>query len=454
MDFRSNRMQKMLLVMGGIAVLAVTGCTGESSREQATGSASFRALNAIPTSPTFAFLIEEQTAGTADYKNTSTRLVFDDLDYTFNFQVALAGNFGTTRVASQLIETVRDKDYILLISGAIDTPTITVWENDWREWQTTDTVFRASFAHTAESLGPVDVYFLAPGVPPSAGQQVGTLDFAEILPYADYPQGDYVIYFTTANDPGDILYTSNTLTPTVQTGFIASIFDGDANDVTPYPVKAIRDDGAVSNLVDANSSSTVRFLHASSDLATSDIYIDEMLTAPFVTDLAFQDVTGDLPIDVGIYPVTFTAAGQVGSILFENSLGVVGGARYQFYAIGETDAFSAVIIVPDRRSIETVARLSFIHTATNHDAVDLYIVDTGTDITTALPRLFNVPIGTQPIALNLDAGDFEIYVTPFNEKTVLAGPIALTTDYGDVYETITYNNVDPAIADFVFIPLP
>ena len=40
------------------------------------------------------------------------------------------------------------------------------------------------------------------------------------------------------------------------------------------------------------------------------------------------------------------------------------------------------------------------------------------------------------------------------EKTVLAGPIAFTAALGDIIDYISYDNVDPAIADLVAIPLP
>ena len=47
-----------------------------------------------------------------------------------------------------------------------------------------------------------------------------------------------------------------------------------------------------------------------------------------------------------------------------------------------------------------------------------------------------------------------MYITPAAELTILTGPIALDTMFGDVIEFIIYDNVDPMIVDLVSIPLP
>jgi hypothetical protein len=55
---------------------------------------------------------------------------------------------------------------------------------------------------------------------------------------------------------------------------------------------------------------------------------------------------------------------------------------------------------------------------------------------------------------NCAADSLDIYVTTVGEKTVLAGPTRLDAATGDVFEAIIYDNVDPAIVDFVLVPLP
>ena len=447
-------MRKTFLVLVFTAVIAFSGCTGESNRQQATGTANFRAINAIPTSPTFAFLIEERAAGTVEFKNTSGQSTFDDLDYIFNFEVILAGDLTRTRVASTLIETERDNDYTFLLSGPIDAPTVTVWQQESRIWDGTETVFRANFAHSAATVGSVDVYFQAPGVAPALGQEAGTLSFTEFLPAIEYPVADYVTILTTAGDPGDILFTSGTIAPVAQSAFTISVFDTDANDVGPVSVRAFSNVGAASTVADENFSPTIRFIQATPNLATSDIYIDEMLTDQILADHAYKDVTGDIPIAAGTYPITYTAAGNVGAILHEDSATIFQNTHNQFYVVGEVDGLISFQRIPDRRSVETQARFSFMHAANNHESVDLYIVPTGESIDGVFPRLFDLNVGTAPAVLNLQSGDFDLYLTTSTEKTVITGPITLSLALGDVVDYVSYDNVDPAIADIVAIPLP
>ena len=447
-------MRKTLFVLGCIVIAGFAGCAGESNRPKATGTANFRAVNAIPTSPSFSVLIEERAIGTAEYKNGTSMNSFDDLDYVFNFEVLLAGELTRTRVASTPISTERDKTYTILLSGNIAAPDVTVWEYDRREWQGTETVFEGRFAHTAESLGPIDVYFQPTGTPPALGMEAGTLAFTEILPTVDYPEGEYEVILTTAGDPADVLFTSAPLSPTVQAGFTLAVFDADANDLDPIAVRIFNDSGGISSITDVSSTPTIRFYHASANLETSDVYTDDMLMNQFLANHAYRDVTGDLPIDSDTYPLTYTAVGNTGAILHENTVNIFVGSRNHFYVIGEMDALVSFQRILDRRSVETLVKFNFLHAAANHDLVDLYIVEAGELIDDLLPRIFNVQIGSQPITVNLQEGDFELYLTTAGEKTVLAGPIPFSPVLGDVVEYIAYDNVDPAIADLVAIPLP
>ena len=64
-------MRNMLLLLGCLATVIFTGCTGESSRPVATGKGTIRAINAIKTSPTMSFWIEERRLDTIDYKSST-----------------------------------------------------------------------------------------------------------------------------------------------------------------------------------------------------------------------------------------------------------------------------------------------------------------------------------------------------------------------------------------------
>ncbi len=447
-------MRKTLLVLGCISALLASACTSESNRPVANGEGVVRAVNTIPSSPSVLFLIEERSISTVEYSNVSDQSRFDDLEYIFNFEAVFPENNLQQRVASTTVNVEKDHEYTFVITGDLATPTIIVWDDLVREWAGTETTFQARFAHTAESLGPIDIFFAAPGVAPLAGQEAGTLGFGELLPASDYEAGDFVYTITTAGDPNDILFESNTLAANAQGGFIITVFDGTANDPGPLAVRVLPDEGGISSLAEVNVSPSIRFIHAAAALDPSDVYTDELLMDQVLTDHSFRDVSGDIDIDSGNYTFTYTSVGNVGAVLFSGNGNVFPSTHNQLYVIGEAGALTSFIRIPDRRSVETLVKLTFIHTAVNHPLVDFYVVVAGTDIADEAPRFFSLaPTGT-PVTTNVINGDLELYITVAGEKTVIAGPLALTTTLGDVIEYLSFDNVDPATADLVLIPLP
>ena len=318
-----------------LAAVFLGACAPESSFPVASGEGSVRAINTIPTSPVFSFLIERRVIGAVEYKTASAPTTYDDLHYTFNFETSLVGTLGPTLVASVPLDVVRDKDHTFIISGEISAPDITIWEGDIREWAEGETVFEARFGHTAQSLGNVDVYFADPSVPPVQGSELGTLAFGEFIPAADFQAGDYVLTLTTAGDDSDILFTSNPVTMNAQSPLLFTVFDGDANDLSPWSARMFS--MAVpgeSVLVDSRYPPTLRFFHASMNFDTADIYLDDPLTAPFVGGHAFRDVTDDLAvITPGLLPLTYTTANNIGSILIDAERLVVPGTQSHIYVI-------------------------------------------------------------------------------------------------------------------------
>ena len=71
-----------------------------------------------------------------------------------------------------------------------------------------------------------------------------------------------------------------------------------------------------------------------------------------------------------------------------------------------------------------------------------------------LPDFFRVSTGTVPPTITPPAGDVDLYLTVSGEKTVITGPVPITTAVGDVLEYISFDTVDPSTADLVLIPLP
>lgn len=445
-------MKRLIVLVSLLFVIAA--CTEESSLPNPTGKGSIRGINAIKGSPDVQFLIEERLIETLSYKSASGSTRWDDFQYVFNFETSILGETSRRRIASVTQKVDADRDYTFLLSGSVTSPTVTVWESDERSFGDADTVFEVNFAHAAASLGDVDVYFAADGVAPALGEERGTLSFGEILDPTDVESADLVMTVTPAGDPSTILYQSSEVLFGARAAFIVTLFDGDETDVAPIVVRRFTKGGGITALPDARFPPTVRFIQASIDLEPADVYDDEMLTNQVLSDHRFGDVTGEIDVAVGTTDFTYTPVGSTGSTLFESTLVTTAGSKFNFVVFGDDGAQSAAGYFPLRRSISTSARVQLIHTAFNHEQLDLYVVEPGTPIDDDASIAQILSYGFLSSVVALEAGTREFYVTTRGEKTIVAGPFELTVALGDVIELLILDTVDPATAEIRIIPAP
>lgn len=435
-----------------IVAFAIGACGSDSSLPVATGKASIRMINAIPTSPEIGFLIEERALDAVRYKSNSSPESWDDLEYTFNFEINRPFENELTRIASQFLDVTREIEYTFLVRGSLDAAIVDVWQIPVRSFSGSETIFEMRVGNAADALGLVDVYVGLEGVDPVLGAQVASLAPGEVSAPTDIEEDVYVVTITAAGDPANILFQSVPTRILANQSVIVTAFAGDANDTAPVTVRLFNQLGASSAVTDARFPPTARLIHATSDLGTSDVYDDAALQNRIVADLAFGDVTGDIDVAVGEVPITATAPGNVGAILLEDTLTTFAGSRLNYYLTVLSDEVVGSQVFVDRRPVETIARLTFFHSAINHELVDLYVVDAGTTIDDVFPRLITATYGLQASEIRLDAGSYEIYVTTAGEKTILDGPVSLEVALGDVFEAVLLDRVDPSLAEFKLFP--
>lgn len=435
-----------------IVAFAIGACGSDSSLPVATGKASIRMINAIPTSPEIGFLIEERALDAVRYKSNSSPESWDDLEYTFNFEINRPFENELTRIASQFLDVTREIEYTFLVRGSLDAAVVDVWQIPERSFSGSETIFEMRVGNAADALGLVDVYVGLEGVDPVLGAQVASLAPGEVSAPTDIEEDVYVVTITAAGDPANILFQSVPTRILANQSVIVTAFAGDANDTAPVTVRLFNQLGASSAVTDARFPPTARLIHATSDLGTSDVYDDAALQNRIVADLAFGDITGDIDVAVGEVPITATAPGNVGAILLEDTLTTFAGSRLNYYLTVLSDEVVGSQVFVDRRSVETIARLTFFHSAINHEFVDLYVVDAGTTIDDVFPRLITATYGLQASEIRLDAGSYEIYVTTAGEKTILDGPVSLEVALGDVFEAVLLDRVDPSLAEFKLFP--
>ena len=279
------------------------------------------------------------------------------------------------RIARRRIDVEKDRQYTLVASGSIDAALISVWETATRDFAESDTVFQARFAHTSNSMGPVDVYYSSTGAVPVAGESLATLRFGEISEPMDFETGDYVVTLTTSGDPADVLYQSVPTTTPSRTNLIITPFDGDANNTEPFVVSALTLQGSIIPYRDPNYQPTLQLLHAALDMGTSDVYDDEALTSSVVMNHDFKDLTTPVPIAPGDYQYRYTPAGDTAAITLDAQFTISSNLNHRLISIGADGSYALVPTALNLRSIDSAAKLNLFNATTNFNFTDLYLVE-------------------------------------------------------------------------------
>lgn len=451
-------MKRILLPV--LFALGLAACSGDSSLPEPDGEGQVRAINAISTSPDIFFLVEERPVGSANYKQQVNPVApldrLDAFSYVFNFEAFLVGDTEPSRLASVPLTVADGIEYTFLVTGSLAAPTIIVAETPIREFDEGGTVFELRLAHVAEGFPTVDVYVAPEGTAPALGEQFATLAFGEVLPATDVANGDYVVTITAAGDPADVVFQSGPVSFGAGLALLVGVFAPDANDVDPLSVRGYTSTGAESIIANAATQPTVRFVNASLDLGPVDLYNDADLTSLLAANLDYQQVSAEISVPAGQNPLLVTPAGSTATVLLDSTINAAFGARSDSFLIGADGIYQATTFIPDRRSIETLARVRLFNASRNNELVDLYILEDGAELTDeTLPRAIGILSGTPSSLVDVtEAGSYDVYAAPFGDRTAIAGPFDIDFALGDVVDLAVFDTVDPNVSNIVELTTP
>jgi len=450
-------MKRTLVVLASVGVLLLGACTSDSKLPNPTGKGSIRAINAIKGSPEIGFLIEERLLAGIAYKTSTSPAQYDDFSYDFNFEIRLSGDSFSTRVATENVKIDADGDHILLLTGDVNSPTVTVWNGTSRNFDDSETVFEARFAHANAAVGAVDVYFDDPTIAPGVNPPAATLSFGQIADAADFAEGDYVMTVTAANDLNTVYFTSGQTSLLPRFAHVITIYEGDLDDTAPVLVRSMTASGNPLTLVDTNFPSQMRIVQGASTLPAVDVYDDDLLTSLVHAGLNFMEATPyfDAPASETTY--YFTPESSTATILFEQSVFPPASGTYaHLFALGDTDAWLGVRTTPARALHSTSARIRFFHAALNHATFDAYLLDRDAPLTADdSPSLFFAAYGASAPIITLLARDVDIYITASGEQTVLAGPFQFDATLGSSIELLVADTIgDPSTVQITDITTP
>jgi len=114
-------------------------------------------------------------------------------------------------------------------------------------------------------------------------------------------------------------------------------------------------------------------------------------------------------------------------------------------------ALDVAIAVPNRLRDSTRVRLLPFQASNNFTFLDIYAVPAGESIDDNSPVRFGLARTEVSAASGLASGSYDIYVTEFVEKVVLAGPYSVDVVAGDVVEMIIVDTDDPSVLDVLFL---
>lgn len=427
-------MKRILIFLACVGALALSACTGETALPEPTGKGVFRAINAIPGSPSVAFRIEERALDTLAYKASSSPERFDDFEYNFNFDISVPGESDQRRIATVTAQVEADREHFFVLTGTIDNPTVFTWTSDIRVWGETETVFEQRFAHLSESLGDIDIFFQDPAEPLAPGGHVARLSFGDVVDFSEFAGGEYTITVTAADDVNTVHFVSSPLTYVARGSNTLSLFDGDGNDTGPFMMSLTTASGQSLRITDPAYPTTLRFINGSVTLGTVDVYSDETLTELLVADVEFGVPTAELDIMLEERTYYFTPAGSVASTLFSATAPTPPSSTpTEFFLFGDTDDWRGINASIDRASTTTIAKVALYHAAVNNPSFETFVLERGAEVTEDdFPALQRPSLGLPSSTFTLDAGSYDVYITAGGTRDVIGGPYQLDVALGDV----------------------
>jgi hypothetical protein len=291
---------------------------------------------------------------------------------------------------------------------------------------------RAQVVHGAPVAPEVDVFVTAPGADLTQAAPLGSFPFKGTLGPAEIPAGEYQIRVTLPGDPGSVVFDS---------GVVALPDGGDLLIVAventgpgAAPISLLVTDGVGTfEILDAATPTGFRVVHAAPDAPPVDIFVNGGLLLESVPFPAFSDFVSAAP---GDYQVTVTAENNPGAIVIDAPLALEAGQEYSIYAAGPLAGIEPYVLVDDRRSVATEARVRIVHLSPSAGLVDIYVTAPGTDIATVEPAFAGVDFKGETGYVSLAGSAYDVTVTVAGAKTAAIGPATITVADGGVYTAV------------------
>ena len=178
-------------------------------------------------------------------------------------------------------------------------------------------------------------------------------------------------------------------------------------------------------------------MHDSPDAPNVDVVVNGSTVA---TNVAYKSASDYLTVPATATDIQVRPTGTTTNVIDAQ----VTLAKKTDYTVLATNLVASIepLVLTDDNSAPASGKVKvrIVHGAPSAPAVDVYVTAPGADINTATPTLTNVPFKTASSYQSVDAGSYEIRVTPTGTKTVVidSGTVALTA--GQIRTVIAVDN--------------
>jgi hypothetical protein len=377
------------------------------------------------------------------------------------FDVSVDANLpdGTTVnvIPATSLDFVVDTRTIIVATGAVGGITPVVLTQDVADFAALgEAALRV--VHAAVGVDAVDVYATAPDADLAASMPIATLAFQQGSELLTVPPGDYQLRVTPAGDPATVVFDAGTTTLLGGEDLIAVAVNNTTSS-TSSPITVVvanSTDGEVADVQDVDGETTLRAVHASPDAGPVDILANDAVAVAGAVYTNAAELAG---LASGTYDIEIRpAGGDETTTVFQADLDLAAGAYTDAIAIGSVLApaddpteFTVLVANDDRRRIATEAKVRLIHGSVSAGEVDVYVVPTGTDVTTVDPTAAGVVLGDNTGFLSLTPAVYDVVVTVAGDATMVA--LGSTIDVAATSVSTAVVIDDPVVADAVTVIL-
>lgn len=293
---------------------------------------------------------------------------------------------------------------------------------------------RVNIIHAAPNAPQVDIYVTAPDADLANSSATATAAFKDSSGELEVDSGSYQIRITPANSQ-TVVFDSGTIE--LPGGGDLAILALENTLTGSSPVQLlIAGDTSGAFVRDVNAPTNLRVTHVSPDAPAVDVVIDDNFATPLVPNLAYANTAGFVDVAPGSYNVKVVPTGTTTPVVLNTDLDLEAHANYSVYAVDVLANIEPLVLTRNRRRVGTEAKLDIVHASPAAGNVDIYLTAPGTDISGVDANFSNVAFKASSDFLSLEAGDYDVTITPTGTKTAAIGPATVTLAAGGIYTAV------------------